>query len=293
MPSAEPGLAFEAIGTAWRIETTEPVTEALAQAIRARIDRFDRDWSRFRQDSLVRRIAMRAGAHELGEDAPPLAEIYALLDRLSAGAVSPFVGAALERLGYGAGYRLRPEGEPAPAPRLGVEVVWQGRALRSAEPVLIDIGAAGKGYAVDLVAELLTDAGHQDWLVDAGGDLRAAGRPRRIGLEDPAAADRVLGVIELTDRALAASAVNRRRWPDGAGGELHHVLDARSGRPVGGVLASWAIADDARTADGIASALFFRSAIELALEVGGIECARLREDGMLEYSPGFEGAWFL
>jgi FAD:protein FMN transferase len=94
-------------------------------------------------------------------------------------------------------------------------------------------------------------------------------------------------VANLRDRALCASAVNRRAWRDG----LHHVLDARTGVPVRDVVATWVVADEAVTADGLATALFFSGADQLA-DVSRFEYVRMLADGSAEISPNFDGELF-
>ena len=68
-------------------------------AVHARIERFDRDWSRFRTDSLVSRIARGAGSWTLPEDAAPMLDLYRELHDLTDGRLSPLAGASLEQLG--------------------------------------------------------------------------------------------------------------------------------------------------------------------------------------------------
>ena len=53
--------AFEAIGTRWEILTDRPLDDATRAAVTALIDEFDLDWSRFRPDSLVSRLARAGG----------------------------------------------------------------------------------------------------------------------------------------------------------------------------------------------------------------------------------------
>jgi thiamine biosynthesis lipoprotein len=149
------------------------------------------------------------------------------------------------------------------------DVRREGATLVTRRPVSIDIGAAGKGLLVDLVAQILIDAAVPRFVVDAGGDLRHYGdRPIRVGLEHPLDPMRVVGVVDLRDRALCASGVNRRAWGDG----LHHVLDARTGAPTDDVLATWVIAEEAVLADGIATALFFVDGNRLDGMVGASGC---------------------
>jgi FAD:protein FMN transferase len=278
---------LDAIGTGWRIDTERELTIPERAAVAERIERYDRDWSRFRDDSLVRRIATEAGSYELPPEAGPLLGLYGELYEATGGRVSPLVGRALERLGYDAQYRLTPSGPRMPIPAWETAIAWDGRRLDAPNPVLLDVGAAGKGQLVDLVGEVLTRLGHDRWIVDASGDLRPRAVPMRVALEHPADPTRAIGVVELEDRAIAASAANRRAWGDG----LHHVLDAVTGEPTRGVVATWAIARSAMVADGVATALFFD--VDPALIARhDVEYVRMFADGRVEHSPALPGEVF-
>jgi thiamine biosynthesis lipoprotein len=283
---------FDAIGTGWRIDTAEQIPDAVRTTIADRIDRFDRDWSRFRPDSLVSRIAREPGHHRLPEDAGLLLTLYRELYTASGGRVSPLVGRSLESLGYGAGYRLTPAATRERIPAWDDAIAWDGEFLDTVSPVLVDVGAAGKGYLVDLVSELLSAAGIRDHVVDAGGDLRTRSVPLRVALEHPADPSMAIGVVELSggekDAALCASATNRRVWGEG----LHHVLDAVTGEPTSDIVASWAIAADARTADGAATALFFDTDPAFYRD-HGVTTIRLFATGRVETSASFTGELFL
>ena len=255
--------------------------------IAEQIERYDRDWSRFRDDSLVSRIAREPGSYELPREAAPLLGLYRELYEATGGRVSPLVGRALESLGYDATYRLTPAAERAAVPAWDAAIAWDGRRLDALHPVLLDVGAAGKGQLVDLVGAALDGLGHTEWIVDASGDLRARGTSLRVALEHPADPSKAVGVVELDGRALAASAVNRRAWGDG----LHHVLDAVTGEPVRGVVATWAIAPSAMVADGVATALFFDPDPDL-VNRHGVEYVRMFADGRIERSPELPGEVF-
>lgn len=254
-----------------------------------RIEAFDADWSRFRADSRVSRIAREVGRHRLPSDAGPLMDWYRELYVATGGRVSPLVGRTLESLGYDATYRLTPAAQLAPVPAWDDAISWDGEFLDTTRPVLLDVGAAGKGYLVDLVAHVLSSEGVGTFVVDASGDLVARGATaERIALEHPADPTRAIGVVPLRDGALAASASNRRAWGDG----LHHVIDAVTGLPTSAVVATWALAPDALHADGLATALFFDPAPKL-LEAEGVSYVRMFADGRVESSPSFPGELFL
>ena len=284
-----PESTFDAIGTRWSIYVDGPLDAATSARVRSRIDAYDAVWSRFRADSLVSRMASEAGAYRFPAEAGPLLDLYALLGRVTDGAMSPLVGRSLVRLGYDSGYSLRPAGAPEPAPVWDEVLERDGDVLVAREPVLLDVGAAGKGQLVDLVAAELRDCGIDRYVVDAGGDLvHRGGDAFRVALQQPGDPTRAVGVVELADAALCGSAVDRRAWGDG----LHHVLDARTGEPASRVAATWVVAESAMLADGLATAHFFADADQLEAAIDHTY-ARLLTDGRLHYSLGLPGEVFV
>ncbi len=280
--------AFDAIGTRWEIETERPLTADEREAVDGLVDRFDRQWARFRPDSLVARLAGHGGSIPAPSDAPDLFAVYRDLAAATGGAVDPLIGDALARRGYGPdgiGADRGPAAAPGPWQDL---LIVDGGMLTLRTPATIDIGAAGKGRLVDLVLRLLADTVPGTVVVDASGDLAVRGGPIRVGLEHPYDPSRVIGAWEVADGALCASAVNRRAWGDG----LHHVLDARTGEPVRTIAATWVRAADAMHADAVATALFFDGGPELAYRWGA-EWARMTTDGRVEWSPGGREGLFL
>lgn len=280
-------LSFDAIGTGWQLDTAVPITAELAAAVAARIERFDQTWSRFREDSLVSRIAREPGVWEFPDDAAPLFDLYRRLYAATDGAVSPLVGDALDNLGYDRTYSLRPTGRAVTVPAWDDAVAWDGRALTTVRPVSIDVGAAGKGYLVDIVSEMLLADGHDDFTVDGSGDIRRHGpTPLRVALEHPLDTTTAIG-IAVVDAAICSSATNRRAWGSG----LHHVIDATTGLPTSSVIATWAIAATALEADGLATALFFVEPTRLATEFD-FTWVRMFAGGTVEFSPQLQGEIF-
>ncbi|WP_455905233.1 FAD:protein FMN transferase [Microbacterium sp.] len=270
---------FDAIGTLWEIETSHELGADDRERVGAEIERFDREWSRFREDSSVTRVG-RDGGSISSPDAGAMLDAYRDLSRASSGAVNPLVAESLDALGYDASYSLVAS-SPIVAPADWTDRVrWTAGEATASAPALLDVGALGKGRLVDLVAGVLADV-PGDLVVDAGGDMRVRGDVVRVGLEHPYDPTKAIGVIELQDAALCASAINRRAWGDG----LHHVLDARTGVPVRTWAATWAIAPEAMRADAVATALFFDGGPELAAS-WGVEWVRMTTDGRAERSPG-------
>jgi FAD:protein FMN transferase len=286
MPQAE--LAFEAIGAPWRITTSRALPTSVAAAIAARIDEFDAVYSRFRPDSLVTRVASTSGSWKFPPDAAALFTLYRTLYNATEGAMSPLVGARLEDLGYDRDYTLRPRNEVVDVPVWDDIIHWDGTTLTTTKPVLLDVGAAGKGYLVDLVAAILREHGIEEYLVDASGDLLHRGaEPVRVGLEHPHDPTKAIGICELANAAICASAPGRRTWGPG----LHHILDATTGEPTMSVAATWAVAKSGLVADGLATALFFASAPALSASLT-FEYVRMFPDARVEYSRSFPGELF-
>ncbi|KNY06340.1 FAD:protein FMN transferase [Microbacterium sp. GCS4] len=268
---------FDAIGTVWEIETASELDAVRRDGVSALIGRFDRVWSRFRPDSEVHRLG-REGGMLASADAAPMLDAYRAASAATHGGVNPLVADSLVALGYDPDYSLV-AGEPVPAIAHWTGIVhWDERGATASAPALLDVGALGKGRLVDLVAAELADV-PGDVVVDAGGDIRVRGGAVRIGLEHPYDATKAIGVAEVQDAALCASAANRRAWGDG----LHHVLDARTGIPVRTWVATWAIGADAMHADAVATALFFDGGPDLAAQ-WGVEWVRMSTDGRAERS---------
>lgn len=279
---------FDAIGTAWSIDTEEPLSATARAAVATVVNDFDREWSRFRDDSLVTALAeAHVASLPAPDDTDAILSLYDELDVATGGAVNPLVGDALARLGYDARLTLAPWGAPEPAPDWRDIVTWGSGILSLSRPATLDVGAVGKGRLVDRVLREVQRHVGGDVVVDGSGDLAVRGTPVRVGLEHPYDPARAIGVVEVADAALCASAVTRRAWGDG----LHHVLDARTGAPVRAYAATWAIADTAMRADALATALFFDGGPELAA-AWGAPWVRMRTDGRVEWSPGFDGEIF-
>lgn len=240
---------FDAIGTTWTIETPDPLAADLKLAVWERIDGFDRNWSRFRSDSVASMLRKESSV-DLGPDAAELFGLYDEFYGTTAGSVSPLVGESMERLGYDADLSFEPQGEPLPAPSWA-DCTVQGSVLHVPSPVILDVGAIGKGFLAGKVAERIGER----CVIDAGGDVvNRSGNDLKVGLEDPRDPDSAIGVVEIPDGwSIGGSAVSRRAWGKG----LHHIIDAMTGAPTQNIVAAWGAAPDPGVADGLATAAFF------------------------------------
>ncbi len=189
----------------------------------------------------------------------------------SGGAFDVTVGALVNLWGFGParGVPVVPDGDTLAnaRARVGVhmfELQERPRALRKRHPdVYVDLSAIVKGYAVDRVATLLQSKGHNNYLVDIGGELRAQGRNPKgqewtIGIEGPANGGRVIAIgrtIVLRNAGLASSG-NYRNYFERDGVRYGHTIDPRTGAPVQHNLAAVTVLDETTMlADAWATAL--------------------------------------
>ena len=134
---------------------------------------------------------------------------------------------------------------------------------RTTAELRVDLSAIAKGHGVDRVAGALLSEGVEHFMVEVGGEVRAAGEREpgqgwRIGIETPTAdpTERSLHrVVELQNAAMATSG-DYRNYREVEGRRVSHTLDPRTGRPIEHQLASVSvITDKAAFADAWATAL--------------------------------------
>lgn len=286
---------FEAIGTVWHIElfsgATESETKGLERKVLKRIDDFDLDYSRFRADSLVAQMARQSGTYALPTDAQALLDLYRKLYGLTDGQVTPLIGQTLSAAGYDADYSLR-AGAVAKPPAWDEAIQYNFPSLTVRQPVILDFGAAGKGYLVDIVSKLLEDNGIGGYCVNAGGDIRyqtdkSLHGPLQIALEHPADPTQAIGVATLHNQSICGSSGNRRVWEG-----YHHIINPTTLQSPRHIAAIWVVADDTITADGLSTALFFVPPSRLLTDFE-FEYAILLEDYSLQRSAGFPADFFI
>jgi thiamine biosynthesis lipoprotein len=254
---------FEAIGTQWQIDIYEALSPeqeaALLIAIRERIDIFDKHYSRFRSDSLVTEISQRAGQYEMPSDFKIMYDIYKTMYELSDGLMTPLIGQTLVDAGYDAQYSLQQKNDLKKPPTWEEVIDWdvQHSMLDIKQPVLLDFGAAGKGYLVDIVGKVIEDQHIYRYCIDAGGDiLHRNGEPIIIGLEHPEYIEQVIGTITLQNNSLCGSSGNRRKW-QGKDREIHHIINPKTLTSNNDIVAVWVMASSTILADALTTCLFF------------------------------------
>jgi thiamine biosynthesis lipoprotein len=276
-------LQFDAIGTTWVI--AYDASRQATTAVRVLIERFDQTYSRFRSDSFVRSIAQEPGRFILPDDAEPLLSFYKQLYVVTEGKVTPLIGQLMADAGYDANYSLVP-GELPAVPVWDDVLNYDHPLLQTYEPVLLDFGAAGKGYLIDLIANLFEERGVTNYVINAGGDIFIVNR-EEVALENPNNINEAIGVATIEHQAICGSAGNRRKWA-----QFTHIIDPFTKESPMSIAGTWVIADSAMIADGLATALFFTDPMTLRQSFS-FEHAIVTSDGLLDTSDGFPADFFI
>ncbi len=243
--SAIAQASLRAFGTVAVIATTEPAAlrpsrRLLAGALRS----LDLACSRFRDDSELTALNAAGGrALRVGETLFAAVEAALATARMTGGLVDPTVGRALRLAGYNVSFerltqrdasRFWPRFEPAGRFE-EVVVDRERRMLRLPAGVELDLGASAKAHAADRIAVQAARSTGAGVLVAIGGDLAVAGPPPADGWPvalacDHSALEPDAAVVAIRAGGLASSGTRVRRW-NSARGELHHIIDPRSGAP--------------------------------------------------------------
>lgn len=138
-------------------------------------------------------------------------------------------------------------------------VVSRRRVTLAREGMEITLDGIAKGYIVDAMAGVLDRHGVTQYLIDAGGDIRArgtreAGHPWTVGVRDPAGDGLYPEVVTLEGGAVATSGSYEVHFGDDLA--FHHIVDAATGRSPDGALSVSVRASTAEAADAIATAVF-------------------------------------
>ena len=277
---------FEAIGTKWNVEIFDAQNDQIVADIKKRIDTFDQHYSRFRPDSLVTQMSKTPGVYKLPHDAKPMLDMYQDLYTVTDGQVTPLIGQVLADAGYDAEYSFLPK-TVTPPPTWDECLDYDFPILTIKHPVLLDFGALGKGYLVDIIGELLRDRGYEEFIINAGGDILCHGtRTTQIALENPSNNEEAIGVANINNQALCGSAGNRRKWA----GYNHIINPTTLASPID-TGAVWVTADTAAMADAMTTALYFAPPEQLQKRYT-FNYAIIAHDNSLLYSAGFPATFF-
>jgi thiamine biosynthesis lipoprotein len=255
------------MGTVFEIaaydQSSEHASNSIEKAFRE-IVRLDDLLSNYKPDSALSNLNRSAQFH--AEKVPP--DLYRVIDqavqfsRLSDGKFDISI-APLVNLWKAA---LRGEGTPSRAQQEEVRGCVGYEKIELTPPdqisfrsscLQLDLGAIGKGYAVDRAAEVLHSLGIRDALINAGGStILAMGSPPNqtawlVHLRDPS--NKIDPQVMLKDESVSTS---EQTAPSLLGSDsAGHIIDPDTGLPLKTVFAVSAVSKTATVSDALSTAL--------------------------------------
>ncbi|MDM0105882.1 FAD:protein FMN transferase [Variovorax sp. J22R24] len=259
------------MGTTWSLRVDNPRMIGLDEvrdSVQGALDRVVAQMSTWEPESDISRFnRSEAGTRHVLE--PEFAEVLACaLDwaAASGGAIDPSIGPLVALWGFGAHAGASTIAPPSPTAlaQARAQSGWQRlafdvatRSLVQPGGVSLDLSGIAKGFAVDHGAAGLRALGLSDFLLEVGGELRAAGRrpggqPWQVLVE---ASSGAALRMPLQDMAIATSG-DRWHVREHQGRRWSHTLDPRTGEPSSPDLSSVTVLHQAcMQADALATAL--------------------------------------
>jgi thiamine biosynthesis lipoprotein len=274
--------------------------EAMGRAFRE-IDRLTRSMNRYDTATAVAQLNsdgfLKAAPPEVFEVIAGALDYYRLTQQAFDISVKPVVDLFRKKFAQGnnrppGGIELR-----RAIDRVGSDMIeLNGRSIRFKKPGMgITLDGIAKGYIVDCASEILTRHRIKNFLINAGGDIRAVGSRRdntawSVAVQDPKKEKQYPDVIRLTDAAIATSGnyevyFDREKM-------FHHIVDPRTGLSPRLSASVSVTAHTAMDADALSTSVFVMkptAANRFINSLPGCECLVVARDGRTFKSSGWQG----
>lgn len=164
----------------------------------------------------------------------------------------------------------------------------------------IDLGSVAKGYAGQLVAQMLREHGVQSALLNLGGNVQTVGAkpdgsPWQIGIKDPQGEDAMM-VLSVEDQAVVTSG-GYERYFEQDGQTYWHIMDPSTGHPAdSGLISVTIVGDEGVVCDGLSTALFvmgLEKAADLWAQSGDFEAVFVTASGEVYITEGLRDRFAL
>ncbi len=173
----------------------------------------------------------------------------------------------------------------------------KGEVYLADKDMSLDVGAVGKGFAVEKIAKMLIEKGIDGYTVNVGGNVRTIGNKGDgekwiAGIQNPSSdnmADYAVKVA-ISDCSLVTSGTYQRYYTvDGV--DYSHIIDPKTLMPADYYSSVSVIASDSGFADAMSTALFnlpYQEGIAAVEAIDGVEAMWINKSGEIFFSSGFE-----
>ncbi len=289
------------------VAPTESEAQKAATVGLQEIRRLEEILSTWIPESELSRVNAGAGrtAVEVSPETIEVLEHSIEMARLTEGGLNIAIGPAVEAWNVSREGRIPSQAElDAVRPFLHLENLQLDKASHTVflrKPGMrVDIGGIGKGYAADLAADVMKQAGATAGVVAISGDIKTFGRMPDgerfvFGIEHPRKEGALLGWLELEDEAVSTAGDYQRYFmKDGV--RYHHILDPRTLQPARACQSVTVVAKDGVLADGLDTGIFVmgpEKGMALIESLDGVEGVIVGGEGEVYISSGLKGRLLL
>ncbi len=272
----------EAQGTTWTVRYLNDTTDYTGR-LSELLEAVDRDLSTYLEGSLINRInafSRRDTVFAFVDSTQYFSIMFERsveISKRTKGAFDPTVFPLVKLWGFGLSERetVRQQDVDSVMQFVGlapslidlIEVYRDGyfyeeTQIRKGEPkARLDFNAIAQGFSVDLMADVLNEAGVNNYMIELGGEvyckgLNADGRPWRIAIDRPVDSDerQFQAIINVSNAAIVTSG-SYRKFYEHEGRRFAHIIDPVTGYPIShNLLSVTVMAADAASADAYATA---------------------------------------
>lgn len=274
-------------GTYYHIVYQSPKGVSFVGEIEAELHRFDMSLSTYQNESVLSKV---------NQNLPVVLDSLFLnvfnksleISALTNGAFDPTVAPLVNAWGFG--FKKKEHITDVLIDSIKMFVGYQkvrlnNMVIEKDDPrLMLDFSAIAKGYAVDVIGELLYRLGCKNYMVDIGGEVLAKGVNNegnvwRIGINEPNenesdTPNALQAIVKLQNKAMATSG-NYRNYFYENGKRFAHTIDPETGYPVDhSLLSATVLANSCMTADALATALMvigLKKAQELIVKLEDVD----------------------
>lgn len=267
--------------------------------------RIDALMNRYSERSDIGLLNLRAGREpaRLSADTMECLEEAVRYAEVSEGAFDPTLGPLIDLWGIGKKADFVPSREEIErALKLrGVDKIVLNPQAKTGflkvEGMKVDLGGIAKGFAVERAALALKKRGIRSAIIDAGGNVYVVGKKPdgsewRVGIRHPRKSDRMIALVEVSDKAVVTSG-DYQRYFEKDGVRYHHIFDPATGEPARKLISATIICPSSTRADALSTAVFVlgpKKGMDLVERLPDVEAILVTPRGEVLVSSGLKGS---
>ncbi|MEW6196552.1 MAG: FAD:protein FMN transferase [Bacteroidota bacterium] len=227
-------------------------------------------------------------------------EMFVMLKRcdelwkITDGAFDPAIGNLIDIIGFEKGLPKLPTDKQI---KDALKIIgWknvrlkEGNILIKPKQVKLSFNAVVPGYAADKAANLLSNFGIKEYLINVGGEIFTRGNNWKIGIQHPRKENELLGAINANGMGISTSG-DYEQYFKKDGRRYSHLLNPLTGYPADECEAVTIIAKEALLADALSTGVFIlgpKKGMELIEKLENVEGIIIDTTGTIHESSGFK-----